>query len=64
LTLDVPQPGIDIIRGCKEAHVRIVRGRVSSGSRLIAASKEVPEGFLYLLGAGALLYGASRFVKD
>jgi hypothetical protein len=37
---------------------------VPSGSRLIAETDQVPEGLLYLLGAGALVYGASRFVKS
>jgi hypothetical protein len=64
LSVDVPRPGIDIIRDCKEAHIGTVRGRVPSGSRLIAETDQVPEGLLYLLGAGALVYGASRFVKS
>lgn len=62
--IDLPRPGIDIIRDCKEAHVGVVLGRVPRGSRLIAETEQVPEGLLYVLGAGALVYGASRLVKS
>ena len=64
LKIDLPRPGIDIIRDCKEARVRDVVGRVPRGSRLVAETEQVPEGLLYLVGAGALLYGASRLVRD
>jgi hypothetical protein len=40
LTVDVPRPGIDIVKDCKQARVGKVNGKLPRGSRLIARSED------------------------
>ena len=63
LAIDVTRPGVDVVRDCKEAHIRVVRGRLPRGARLIARSDAIPEELLYLLGGSALGYGMGRFAR-
>jgi hypothetical protein len=63
LAVDVTRPGVDVVRDCKEAHIRVVRGRLPKEDRVIARSDAIPEELLYLLGGGALGYGIGRFAQ-
>jgi hypothetical protein len=55
LRIDVPRSGIAVVRDCKEAHIRTVRGRLAAGSRMFANGVRVPEELIYVLGGGLLL---------
>jgi hypothetical protein len=55
LTIDVPRSGIAVVRDCKEAHIRTVRGRLPVGSPMFANRARVPEELFYVLGGGLVL---------
>lgn len=62
LMVDVPS-GVDVVRDCKEGRIRVVRGRLSKGSRLVAQTDDITEDLLYLLTGGAAVYGATKLVR-
>lgn len=63
LAIDIPRPGIDAVRDCKEARIQAVRGRLPRGSRLVAQPKARPEALIYVVGGGAALYGLARLAR-
>jgi hypothetical protein len=64
LAIDIPRPGIDAVRDCKEVHIEAVRGRLPPGSRLVAQAEARPEALLYVIGGGAALYGIDRLARQ